>query len=180
MTLQEAAWIGSLLFDGVFIFGFAVAAAQLCQLKKNRRFDNCTAIISKVAEHNWHVVDDELRKYVVEIFEGLSPSPPDPNDITENKLYWATRSVHLSHLLLLAHVWALNGERDKLEGDLANWQRFAHLTALHLSGKIPTQRPSAYVRACSELWSGLDVYEPLAPGFATWLKRLSNTTMLAK
>lgn len=151
----------------VLIIGTLLVAWQLKQANEHKQMDNFVAIIERTAEHNWHILENEEMRKVVEESENLS-------FLQEPKLrerYWAARAVHLSHINLLWHVWELEGRPSELSEHQAGWTRFAEVIVSQMSRAEahPNGTPSSW--AAHDLWKGLQEYEVHPPEFVAWLKR---------
>lgn len=154
---------------GMVILGTFLVAWQLKQANEHREMENSTAIIERTQEHNWSIVDNELRRSVVEVSERLYVAGQSKEIKNE---YWAARAVHLSHLNLLWHVWELEGRPSELSEHHAGWTRFAKAIMVQISQAPAPPRGSPAEWAAYDLWKGLKSYEVYPPEFVEWLERL--------
>jgi hypothetical protein len=127
------------------------------------------ATLERNAQHNWEIFANEECKKVVEIMLDLNV----PNDTDERNLYWATRIVHLSHLLLIQQIWVLAGKPNRLTGTYKHWQEFAKVVVKEMRGDSAHLKPMPYNQACADYWKNMQIFEE-DQNFVKWLMRISR------
>jgi hypothetical protein len=144
-----------------------LAIVELRRMDRDREQANLAAILERTAEHNWHIIENEERRLVVEETRRLSVSGCSE---AVKKQYWAARAVHLSHVLLLHQVWELNGRKELSHG-LDGWNNFASAVGRELlnAQARPKGTPSDW--AAYDLWMALQYDEVQPAEFVTWLEK---------
>mgnify|MGYP001571696563 CR=1 FL=1 len=154
----------------ILITALIVAVIQLKQAADDRKQENFVAYIARTAEHNWQIINDSTRQLVVE--ESLNLFIRNRFDEEEKQKYWASRSVQLSHIYLLWHVWELEIKNSKeTNSSVDGWVRFAGLITCKLSHSRKPPHGDPFEWAEYDLWQGLQSYETHPKEFITWLKQ---------
>jgi hypothetical protein len=178
MDLQQALQLGTLL-------GVVVGLFQLRQVIRKGKDDNYTAFLTRLAEHNWRCIESDARRYAIDIF--LNLNVPPPNELpSDRELYWATRAVHISHLNLLEHIWALASrsrfaQSRELKDRFKEWARLGSRLSWHLKkpNEIATA-PLPYRRACQDLMAEFLTFSRAPEDYRAWLLSLPEPTNAEK
>ncbi|MDN2581930.1 hypothetical protein [Aquibium sp. ELW1220] len=145
----------------VFMANFVVAIFAFTIARKALITNQISHLYAKTMDHNKLIFDNEYRMVVIDLFHGLEDEElKKKRDMLERKdeghfnLYWATRSVHLSHLFLCAQVWIMCGASErKIAKSFPGWVIFTEKIAKELDNKRieRSNRPDWYKKACRQI-----------------------------
>lgn len=148
---------------------------SLEQAKEDRRQESHLALLERLNENNWHYAADEARLLAIEIFYQYKVPRPEEG-ITDRRLYWATRLLHIGHINMLEQAWTVSrtGSRE----EFSNWERLARILISHLKdcGDDAIGRPEPYRQACRDIWREFHSMSRAQADFIKWLSSLDGST----